>query len=216
MGIFFGKNSISFQNIANPFEWLWNTQFMPWTPSKNQRCKVGLTLLMPMSHFYTSWKREGVWKWKIGMKRVTSIRKNHCITSIHSLIHSKNIADFWVPWPERQSLGHIHANTMEVTFSFLEFISACKKDQFIPSIWSWDTVNFESFDHSSQAHFWPYPSKKFSIFNLHEFARKRKNQAILSCYSGEKFDLKILQSDWSRAFWPISQELRKGWQKISK
>ena len=150
MEIFWEKNSISFQNIANPFEWLWNTQYMPWAPSKNQRCKVGLTLLMPMSHFYTSWKREGVWKWKIGMKRVPSIRKYHCITSIHSLIHSKNIADFRVPWPERPSLGHIHPNIMEVTFSFLEFISACKKDQFIPSICCWDTVNFESFDHSSQ------------------------------------------------------------------
>ena len=32
-----------------------------------------------------------------------------------------------------------------------------------------------------------------------------QNQAV-SFYSGEKFDLKILQSDWLRAFWPIPQK----------
>ena len=33
-----------------------------------------------------------------------------------------------------------------------------------------------------------------------------KNEAASSICSGEIFDLKILQSDWLRAFWPISQE----------
>ena len=33
-----------------------------------------------------------------------------------------------------------------------------------------------------------------------------KNEAISSICSGEIVDLKILQSDWLRAFWPISQE----------
>ena len=37
--------------------------------------------------------------------------------------------------------------------------------------------------------------------NLYHHA---KNEAVSSICSGEKGDLKILQSDWSRAFWPIN------------
>ena len=33
-----------------------------------------------------------------------------------------------------------------------------------------------------------------------------KNEAVSSISSEEIIDLKILQSDWLRAFWPISQE----------
>ena len=39
--------------------------------------------------------------------------------------------------------------------------------------------------------------------NLYEHAKK---EAISSICSGEIVDLKILQSDWLRAFWPTSQE----------
>ena len=33
-----------------------------------------------------------------------------------------------------------------------------------------------------------------------------KNEAVSSIFYGEIFHLKILQSDWLRGFWPISQE----------
>ena len=36
----------------------------------------------------------------------------------------------------------------------------------------------------------------------------QKNQAFSSLSSRDKFDLKILQSDCPRAFWPISQSAR--------
>ena len=39
--------------------------------------------------------------------------------------------------------------------------------------------------------------------NLYQHA---KNEAVSSIRSGEKLDLKILQSEWLRTFWPISQE----------
>ena len=39
--------------------------------------------------------------------------------------------------------------------------------------------------------------------NLHQYA---KNQAFSSFSSRDIVNLKILQSDWSRALWPISQE----------
>ena len=34
----------------------------------------------------------------------------------------------------------------------------------------------------------------------------QKNETVSSIYSGELVDLKILQSDCLRAFWPISQK----------
>ena len=39
---------------------------------------------------------------------------------------------------------------------------------------------------------------------LHQYA---KNQTFLSICSRDIVNLKILQPDWLRAFWPISQEL---------
>ena len=33
-----------------------------------------------------------------------------------------------------------------------------------------------------------------------------ENEAVSSTYSGEMLDLKILQSEWLRGFWSISQE----------
>ena len=40
--------------------------------------------------------------------------------------------------------------------------------------------------------------------NLYQHA---KNETVSLTCSGETIDLKILQSDWLRAFWTISQEL---------
>ena len=42
-----------------------------------------------------------------------------------------------------------------------------------------------------------------TFVNLYQHA---KNEAVSSICSGEIVDLKILQFDWLRAFWPISQE----------
>ena len=39
-----------------------------------------------------------------------------------------------------------------------------------------------------------------------DFYRHAKNEAISSICSAEIVHLKILQSDWLRAFWPIIQE----------
>ena len=42
---------------------------------------------------------------------------------------------------------------------------------------------------------------QLSIFvNLYQHA---KNEAVLTICSGEIVDLKIMQSDWLRAFWPL-------------
>ena len=46
-------------------------------------------------------------------------------------------------------------------------------------------------------------NKLLISINLYQRA---KNQAFSSLCSGDVVNLKILQSGWSRAFWPISQE----------
>ena len=38
------------------------------------------------------------------------------------------------------------------------------------------------------------------------FYQHAKNEAVSSIFSGEMVHLKILQSDWLRAFWHISQK----------
>ena len=45
--------------------------------------------------------------------------------------------------------------------------------------------------------------KSLIFVSLYQHA---KNEAVSSFCSGEMVDLKIQQSDWLRAFWPISQE----------
>ena len=45
-----------------------------------------------------------------------------------------------------------------------------------------------------------------STFNFCEFVSTCKNEVVSSIYSAEMLHLKILQSEWLRAFWPISQE----------
>ena len=93
------------------------------------------------------------------------------------------------------------------------------KNQLIPSLHSWDAVNFRIQKPDWPYHFlttvsfrvqkpdWSYQfftmlnQKTFNqllIFvNLYQHA---KNETVSSIYSGEIFDLKILQSDWLRDF----------------
>ena len=64
--------------------------------------------------------------------------------------------------------------------------------QLITSVHSWDTVNFRV-----QKSDWLNP-----YFDQHA-----KNGAVLPIFSGDIVDLKIiLQSEWLRKFWAISQE----------
>ena len=82
------------------------------------------------------------------------------------------------------------------------------KNLLIPSVHSSDTINFRF-----QRPDWPHPflnmpnQKIFNqlliFMNLYQHA---KNEAVSPPCSGEIVDLKILESHWLRAFWPISQK----------
>ena len=55
------------------------------------------------------------------------------------------------------------------------------------------------FDHAHQKPF----NQLLTFVNLYQHI---KNEAVSSICSGEMLDLKIPQSEWLRAFWPVSQE----------
>ena len=79
-----------------------------------------------------------------------------------------------------------------ITF-YSEILYQHAKNQFIPSVHSSDTVNFEA-----------QPKIFWSTF--YQFVSTYYNEAVSWIYSGEIVDLKILQSGCLRAFWPISWE----------
>ena len=69
-------------------------------------------------------------------------------------------------------------------------------------------IPLESHKQTGHTHFWPCPLKDIFInFILCEFVstckKSKKNSQICS---GDIVDFKILQFDWLRIFWPISQE----------
>ena len=80
------------------------------------------------------------------------------------------------------------------------------KNQFIPSIHSWDTdcspvtrLATSISDHVNRKNFW-------STFNLCEFVSTSKKSGSFIDLFWRYGWLKILQSDWLRTFWPISQQ----------
>ena len=50
------------------------------------------------------------------------------------------------------------------------------------------------------------PKKFQSTLNFYEFKSTWKNDLVSSICSGEMVHLKLLETDWLRAFWPIAQD----------
>ena len=93
---------------------------------------------------------------------------------------------------------HTHPKIIEITFSFPGIAPECKIS----------TVNFRVQWTDRPCPFLTmHTQKQFDqlliYVNLYQHAQ---NQAISLIGSGDMVDYKILQSDWLRTFWPISQE----------
>ena len=103
-------------------------------------------------------------------------------------------------------ISHQH-NAKIIKVNFLNFYQHTK-NQLSPLNPSWGTTNFSVLRPE-----WPHPflTTPTSIFfhqllismNLHQYP---KNQDFSSFCSRDIANLKISQSDWLRAFWPMSQE----------
>ena len=80
-----------------------------------------------------------------------------------------------------------------------------QKNLLIPSVYSRYTVNFKL--QRPDCLLLPVPNQKIfdQLFfvNLYQNAKK---EAVSSICFGERVDLKILQSNWLRAFWSTSQQ----------
>ena len=92
------------------------------------------------------------------------------------------------------------------SFYLHKFVTSCKKS--VSSICSFLRYSLESRIQIGEIYILTMPDQKhlkqLLIFvNLYQHAKSES--AILIC-SGEKIHLKILQSDWLRAFWPISKK----------
>ena len=109
------------------------------------------------------------------------------ISEFHDL---KGHTHFWPPPPK---IG-------KVTFSFLNLYQHTK-NQFILFISPWHTTNFRVLGKVST----PYSDIFQSTCNFHESVSTCKK--CKKC-SRDIVDLKILQSDWLRAFWPHSSGTR--------
>ena len=97
---------------------------------------------------------------------------------------------------------HTHPKITEVTFNLPEFVSASKKSvYFVYSFLKYGQL--ESNDKNGHNHFWQCPPQK--KINSHEFASTCKISDYFIC-SGDTADIKMMQSDWLTAFWPISQK----------
>ena len=99
---------------------------------------------------------------------------------------------------------HAHQKIIEATFIFPELVLACKKSGY--SICSFLKYNFGGMWPN-----WPHPffiiQRYFDqLLIFRNSYQNENNQPILSICYGDIDDLKILQSDWLRAFRPISQE----------
>ena len=101
-----------------------------------------------------------------------------------------------------------HPKHFQLSFNLHEFIPASKKSGNSICLFLRYIVDLESREQIDQIHILTMPNQKLfvqlsSFVNLYKNA---KNEAVASICSADIVDLKILQSDWLRAFWPISHE----------
>ena len=127
-------------------------------------------------------------------------------------VHSSNTVHFRVPWPDC-SHSFLTMLSPNIVIHLLICVKLYQqaKNQLVSLVLSWNKVTFRV-QRPDWPHFFlimPYQKlfNQLLIFvNFYEDEMKSKNGAVSSICSGEMLDLKILQFEWLRAFWPISQD----------
>ena len=137
-----------------------------------------------------------------------SVIKSHCITISMPKINSTYKLNFKIEhilWSHKLK-GLAYPKIIEATFSFPEFVESCKK-----SVYSnCSLLRYSQFQSLLTRLTTPifYLTKtvidQILIFFEHISTCKKSDYFI--DFAGDIVHLKILQSDWQRTFWPISQE----------
>ena len=91
-------------------------------------------------------------------------------------------------------------------FNLYDFVPACKKLGNFLCLFLRYTVNLNSRDQTGHIHFLTMLNQNLfeQLSAFLNFYQHEKNEAVSLICSGEINDIKILQSDWLRAFWPTS------------
>ena len=100
------------------------------------------------------------------------------------------------------SYHHHNPNIIKVTFGFSEFLSTYQKS--VRSIISF--LRYSQFQNPETRVATPTPIFFDQLLISMNLDQNSKNQAFSLFCSRDTIDLKIMQSDWQRAFWHISQE----------
>ena len=129
-----------------------------------------------------------------------SLTKNYCVTisikiisSIHIFILKKQ--QISESHELKKPLPFLTSPTQKCTQKWLNQLLAFlnlyqhAKNQFVPSVQFWDTVNLESHDQTGHTNFLPCPPKKISSFQL----------LILS----NKVNFRVSSHDWAHPFLTI-------------
>ena len=134
---------------------------------------------------------------------ISSLIKNYFIT-----INKQKITCFRASWSFTMSILTPPIQNYWRNLGFLYFYQHAK-NQFTPSIHTWDTTNC-GITTSRVAT--PIFDNAFTnifelTYNVHEFVPTcKKWSSFIIFLFGNTVDLKILQSDWPKAFWSISKE----------
>ena len=124
----------------------------------------------------------------ISIEKISSFQK--FILKIQQILGSHELKSHGI-------FDHAHPKYFWSDFNFCEFVSTCKNSVIQSVILQIQSI-LESHQQTSRSNFWPrIPSFLWICISM---------QKMRSIFSEEIVGLKILQSDWLSAFWPISQE----------
>ena len=109
---------------------------------------------------------------------------------------------------------HPHPKVFWSAFNFCNHVPTFKKSVYLFHLLILQMqLILESLHQTGHTHFWSCSFLNMlrqTLFNklliFGNLCQHTKNKAALSISSGEMLALKVLQSEWLRAFWPIFQE----------
>ena len=129
---------------------------------------------------------------------------------INSLKRYNATADFWVQRSKRPC-PFLTTTNQKIFKKLLTFLNSHQntKNQIIPLTGSWDTVNFRVLRSEQYTPIFDciHLNISQSTVTFHELVSTCKKSGFFIIFSRDKVDLKILQLDWPKAFWPISLEI---------
>ena len=121
----------------------------------------------------------------------------HAKNQLDSSIHSCHTEDFRVPWLKRVKHSFDRAHPIIINYS---------KNRFIPLTPFWDIARFRSPVSRVATLIFDLTHPNIFLSTLNSWYQYAKKQAISSLCPKDIFDLKILQSDWQKLFWPNMTE----------